>query len=448
MKIRFTPLIVIVSALFMLSSCLSSDNDNNYDYYEDTAISAFSLGTLNRYLHTTTSSGEDSVYTTTVTGSNYEMTIDHMGGKIYNTDSLPYGTDVEHVIASVTAVNNGLILIKNVDSDSLKYYSSTDSIDFSTPRVFRIISQDGLRYADYTVTVNVRKVPAGTLAWEQKTTDSNLAALTDTRAYAVGSKVFVFGTENGEIVGYSTDVNDGATWTKLSTTLPSGASIVQKGDSLYSLSNGTVALSADGDTWTTVATTSNLKSLVASSTAHLYAIKTDDGTTPSGIAMSADNGATWTDDEIDGDSSLLPDDGVAFATTPLRTNDSIDQVLIVGRCSTLGTQTAYTWTRLDDYSSTPVSTMWNYVESDEKTDYALGDITTLAVTVYGGYPVALSGDDSTVSSLLISYDSGLTWKDSGLSLPSGLTATDGRLAMTTDSEGSLWIISDGKVWKN
>lgn len=159
MKLKLTSLVVLLAAACMLSSCLNSDDDTTeYNYSKDTAISAFTLGTLNRYLHTTSSTGADSIYKTTVTGSYYKMVIDQLGRQIYNTDSLPYGTDAKHVLATITAVNNGIILIKNVDSDSLRYYSSTDSIDFSTPRTVRIVSQDGQRYADYTVTLNVRKV--------------------------------------------------------------------------------------------------------------------------------------------------------------------------------------------------------------------------------------------------------------------------------------------------
>ena len=56
MKIKFTSLVVLLSAVWMLSSCLGSDDDNSeYSYYKDTAISTFTLGTLNRTVHTTSS---------------------------------------------------------------------------------------------------------------------------------------------------------------------------------------------------------------------------------------------------------------------------------------------------------------------------------------------------------------------------------------------------------
>lgn len=139
------------------------------------------------------------------------------------------------MLATITAINNGIILIKNVDSDSLRYYSSTDSIDFSTPRTVRIVSQDGQRYADYTVTLNVRKVPVGTVDWNLKTTSTELAQLAETRALAAGGKVFVFGRYNGHTVGYKTLSSDGAAWMSLAQTFSEKASVIAKDNILYAL---------------------------------------------------------------------------------------------------------------------------------------------------------------------------------------------------------------------
>ena len=61
---------MMLVALTAMTSCLSSSNDET-TLYNDAAIIKFTLGTVNRYLHTTTASGADSTYKVTFTGSNY-----------------------------------------------------------------------------------------------------------------------------------------------------------------------------------------------------------------------------------------------------------------------------------------------------------------------------------------------------------------------------------------
>ena len=146
-------LAILFSGTFLLASCLSDDNDNNFVYYDDTAITSFSLGTVNQYLHTLSSEGEDSVYKVEITGSKYKFYIDQLKREIYNPDSLPAGTDAAHVICNVGSKNSGIVVIKNVDSDTLSYYSSSDSVDFTQPREFRVYSVGGAYYRAYKVSV-------------------------------------------------------------------------------------------------------------------------------------------------------------------------------------------------------------------------------------------------------------------------------------------------------
>ena len=90
MKRIFIPFTILLSTVVVFSSCLSSD-DNEVTYYDDSGITSFTLGTLNRTMHTLSSKGVDSVYQTTITGSDYQFYIDQDKREIYNPDSLPYG---------------------------------------------------------------------------------------------------------------------------------------------------------------------------------------------------------------------------------------------------------------------------------------------------------------------------------------------------------------------
>jgi len=158
-------LTVVMLASVVLSSCLSSE-DEDTTLYDDMAITSFTMGTLNRYTTTTSSStGNDTTIKTTLTGSLYPMTIDHVGCRIYNQTALPKGTDIKHVTCTLTTRNNGVVYIKNVDSDTLTYLYSTDSIDFSQPRICRVFATDGSGSRDYTVTVNVDDEVGTTFGW-------------------------------------------------------------------------------------------------------------------------------------------------------------------------------------------------------------------------------------------------------------------------------------------
>ena len=161
MRNRLTAFGLMMILLVGVTSCLGSDDDSGTEIYQDTAISAFTLGSMTRTLHTTSSTGEDSTYTATVTGSRYKMTIDQQKGLVYNTDSLPLGTDVSRVLCTITTRNSGTVVLNLRTHDGLKdslvYYSSTDSLDLTKPLEVRIYNQAGSAFRTYTVKVGVRQ---------------------------------------------------------------------------------------------------------------------------------------------------------------------------------------------------------------------------------------------------------------------------------------------------
>lgn len=157
---------VMMAGVLLFASCLGSDSTSSDTVYDDTAITSFKLATVNRYLHTTTSSGKDSVYKKTLSDP-VVFTIDQTSYEIYNTDSLPYGSDVKHVLASITSKNSTNIFLKSVVGDTLFFYNSTDSIDFSKPRKLVVYNSDGSSHRDYTVTVNVHQQEVGKLIWQE-----------------------------------------------------------------------------------------------------------------------------------------------------------------------------------------------------------------------------------------------------------------------------------------
>ena len=161
-----------ISALFalsmgalMMTSCLNSD-DSEVTYYNDTAITAFSLTTVNRYIHTTSKSGKDSVYKKALSEP-VEFYIDHKNRLIYNADSLYADCDLNHVLVGISTLKSGIVAIKSLISDTLFTYSSTDSLDFSKPREIRVYAQDGSDYRAYTVTINKHQMTTDKLLWNE-----------------------------------------------------------------------------------------------------------------------------------------------------------------------------------------------------------------------------------------------------------------------------------------
>lgn len=186
----------------LLSSCLG-DDDDDYSVYGDMAITGFTLGTLNRYTAAKTSSGNDTIIKTTLNGSSYKMTIDHIGRRIYNVTMLPKGTDISHVVCNVTAKNSSLIALQSMTDETQQWFSNTDSIDFSEPRVFWAYATDGSGGRSYTVELNVSATTGIEFDWELEKTDADLAGWTDKRLVAYGDTVRLEDADS--IIGTSTN---------------------------------------------------------------------------------------------------------------------------------------------------------------------------------------------------------------------------------------------------
>lgn len=165
MNKHISALFALIMGALMMTSCLNSD-DSEVTYYNDTAITAFYLTTVNRYVHTTSTSGKDSIYKKTLSDP-VTFYIDQYNKKIYNVDSLSGDCDLSHVIASISTMNSGVLAIKGIDNDTLYTYSSSDSIDFTKSREIRVYAQDGTNYRAYQVTINKHQTETGKLLWEQ-----------------------------------------------------------------------------------------------------------------------------------------------------------------------------------------------------------------------------------------------------------------------------------------
>lgn len=436
MKRKFFAFIALITATLSLSSCLSSD-ETTVEYTHDTAITAFSLGSLDRY--TKTKAGKDTLLKANVTGSDYKFYIDQAQRLIYNVDSLPAGTRTAAVLATITSKNSSPILLMDINkTDSVAaYYSSSDSINFSTSRLIRVYSSDYSAYAQYQVTVNVHKELPYEFKWhELAQNNSQLAAFSDLKAVACGDYIYVFGkTADGTKVLKSA-INDGSAWSSITKKvgLSSDAyqSAVALDGKLYIADAGKVYASADAETWTEVSKNADIKQLIGASSKYLYAYNT-----AAGISVSKDKGVNWKAEKLDTDKAYLPKQNISMNVAGVLSAKDVENVMLLGTNDTIAT----TWLRTVDYANE--DGQWNYLEIENnksgKMPWLDQVITCAADTGF----VALGSNGKWYKS----QNAGLTWKQDKMVVLPAKFATEGRFAFCRDKQHYYWIIRNGYVWR-
>ena len=452
MKRKFFAFILLLTAGLSLSSCLSSDDDVTIEYTHDTAITAFSLGTLTRtYAGVSSKTGKDTTYTAEVTGSNYKFLIDQANRKIYNEDSLPVGTKTSAVLATISSKQSSPIVLQDINKpDSLIYYSSSDSIDFSKPRQVRVYNNDLTAYATYTITVNVHQEEQDAFVWHSLTNDriANLANLVDLKAVSNGEYIYVFGkTNTDECKIYKTNSNDGGTWDAVpsNVALENDAykSAIAFDGELYILNNGSVLKSVNGEDWQTVATGTSLTQLIGASSKYLFAY------TATGIAVSKDKGTSWEMESLDTDATFLPTQNLSLITRTVRSTKDAENLLFLGyRDAAKGDTIATLWTRTLDYAAD--NGQWNYVEYDANQKAKLPYLDCLQVAANdSGYVAFGAGKfpDGTTGCKWYKSHNGLAWKvDTTVVAPTGYTLVK-PMAFARDNNNFYWVINNGHVWK-
>uniref|UniRef100_A0AB33J0U7 Exo-alpha-sialidase n=1 Tax=Prevotella sp. GTC17254 TaxID=3236794 RepID=A0AB33J0U7_9BACT len=452
--------VLLLSAISLLSSCLGN-NDENTTYYGETAITSFKLGTLKRTIHTKTASGKDSVYTATLEGSNYPFYIDQINHRIYNPDSLPKGVDVRRVACTIAAKSGGVILLKDNDSDSLFYYNTADSIDFRQPREFRVMSavnNSETAMRSYTIQVNVHKEVADTFVWKNPAiNNAQIAALTAMRGYALGGFVYVVGNKGAGVEVYRTAESDGATWSavvpNVALAVEAYKNIAVQGNTAYLLNGGTIYTSTDFKTWVKGASATTIKQLLGFGTKKLYAV-----TVAGGLAASADNGATWTDEKLDNEPTLLPTEDVNFICKRGTASDPIDYLTIIGsRSDAYATDsTAMVWGKVEELSADAKTSSWAYYPIARGDKYKAPRLQGLQAVQYGNGIRAIggagrgAGKQKAFANVFTSVDGGLHWpKDATIAMPTGFSSSETSFALVVDSQNRLWIIcgGTGQVWK-
>ena len=450
MKSKFAAFVMLFVAVFVLASCLSTDDD--YTYTNDSALSSFKITGGKKYTHLKSSTGADSIVSDTISLSGYKFYIDQVKGEIYNPDSLPCGVDASKLVCTTTGTA-GMVLLKSITSDTLGYITSSDSVDFSVDRQLHVYSNSGLAVRKYTVKVNIHKEYPDSFVWRAMPVCDELKSLKAQRTVTVGNKALLFGTDGNETLVFASDGNG---WTACtpdfnhSLAAEAYNGVVAKEGKAYLSDEGNIMSTTDGSHWTLMASATGITRLVAASSFRIYGYAADGR-----LMASADNGTTWEVSTIDDELSLLPNGETAYTAYPVVTNQLTERILFLGTRPSVDKDITI-WGKIDEGAEYSDNQPWAYYNVSADNRHTAPQLTGISLVRYDS-KVYLFGTNADAKHVYYtSRDNGITWfSDSTFAVPA--TFADGisaealpkAVSFAVDSDNVLWLVNaqNGMTWR-
>lgn len=444
MRKIFLPIIALLAC--MLGSC---SDEIDYTLSNDCIITGFTLEQVKRTMHTTDADGNDSTYTINYSGGYYPMTIDQINNKIYNQDSLPYGSDPSSILASLSCVGSVAYCIAGEAEPEWKMYSSSDSIDFSYLLKFRVMSNDGKAYRDYEVKLNVHQQDGEEFVWQKVSENAPFEDMKQTKAVFWNNQIFVLGRKDGAIYASRQEQNQ---WTLIPTSgceLAEISSLTVLNNKLYlNTTDGRILVSENGSIWSPAGNGLSIDHLIAATENRLFALAGGE------IVYSKDAGINWEKDSIDTPSAWLPTQDVTGIYYELN-NGNQQMVLAGNRAPEVFAQdtTAMVWSKLF-LAQSQKEQPWIYYPVTAENTFPCPNLSNLSLVRYnnniialGGIPVNGTGGIA-YNKLYVSKDNGITWKeDEDIVMPYTIKGTSECVAATADDDQFIWLICGKNVWK-
>ena len=187
MKNRLAIYFSVLVMFLVVSSCSKDETVNTTSPYA--YIKSFSIGSIRSPYPAFTAEGKDTTIYKTISFSTFPFTINQLTGEIYNSDSLFFATRVSKVVVNMNV--EGVASIYNDATGTYDYFAAGDSIDFTSPRKFRITSTDGSYSKDYTISVNVHQMEPELMVWNKV---ASAVSLNPRKALESDGNVYIFGT--------------------------------------------------------------------------------------------------------------------------------------------------------------------------------------------------------------------------------------------------------------
>lgn len=193
---KLIPLIVLYLGV-ITSGCTNNDSTTTDITISDAQIKSFKLLKNDSVI-----SGLEEIV----------FSIDQYNNYIYNSDSLPFGTLLkEKLLAEITFNSASEAKILTVNNDTT-IYSSSDSIDFSSPVNILVTAHDKKTTKEYTVKVNIHQVDPDSMTWVKSDFEipKGYSILTST---IIGSDIYCIAkNENGINSLFSISTNNFIGW--------------------------------------------------------------------------------------------------------------------------------------------------------------------------------------------------------------------------------------------
>lgn len=436
----------IIACLFVaacvITSCLDSD-DMVYEANYKSSITAFSFDSIVTYYPSVTDAGKDTTLSKYVVGKNYPFIIDQVRGQIYNADSLPKGTDVSKVVVNI-ASEGYYIFVEAGDNDSI--WANTDSLDFTNPIKFKVLSEMNTFGQIYEAKINVHQQDPDIMSW------AKLASLgTDIKtpkAVYANEQIFVFTEDESQVVVAST--TDGKEWTSLQTIdLPIKAdynTAMEWAGKIYMLAEKALYVSENGVNWTKVETEQTFSKLIASCKNKMIGIDTDNHYIESSDATNWERYQTMPSD--------FPQTPFTSTTYALTTNADMERIVLMGNNPVEEDTTNIVWTQIDNEHEWAAMTYENNKELCPKFENPTIIYYNNKLYAFGG-PAQDGKVISAFQQFYSSEDNGISWKPvtENLLFPEEFATlyeqAEGNYSCIVDNNNFVWIVwgNTGDVWR-
>ncbi len=437
MKNRLAIYFSVLMMFFVVSSCSNDETVNTTSPYA--YIKSFSIGSIKSLYPAFTAEGKDTAVYKTISFSSFPFTINQSTGEIYNYDSLFFATRVSKVVVNMNV--EGVASIYNDATGTYDYFAAEDSIDFTSPRKFRITSTDGSYSKDYTISVNVHQVEPELMVWNRVT---GAVSLNPKKAIESGGDVYVFGTLADRTPVFTTSsVGSIMPWSAYQEVngLPKTVDFTTVhlfNGKWYALAAGDLYASENAEDWSPVSQGNDYVAIIGASD--------DDGYM---WLASNENIYSTADGETVEATGTLPEDfplyGISTSSYALSHNKNIIRYMLVGYTDEERSDVPKVWSKLSTENDWVV-----YDNADNP--YSCPALDGLVVVRYdnslyafGGKGIVGDNEVEAFNSFYISKDNGIVWKapeDFYQRLPEELKGKKLSFVTFVDSDNHIWIITD------